>query len=97
MSAGNCRKCGGPIIFLSVRPSFNDPNPKSVPVDPIPNPAGSIAIYQYPNPRSVFPEHRDAKIRRNYFVYLHNAARDMYVQAGGKMFMSHFESCKKRN
>lgn len=92
--ADKCRKCGRPIIFLSKRPTAEDPRPRPVPIDPLPSAGGSVAIYSYPSPNSVYPKHRDAAVRFRYIAFLYNEAAKFYRRAGGILYTSHFDTCK---
>lgn len=63
-----CRNCNAPIFFLSEKPrwfiggtSQNPTNertdPRPVPIDVDPSPAGTVAIFEDPNPDSVYRPH----------------------------------------
>lgn len=104
----NCRSCGAPIFFLSERPewiavgNYGDKKPiltepRQLPIDVIPdNVKGTLAIYEHPSPHSVYPPHRDAKVRKSYVRRLSGYAAESYVRLGGALYRIHFDTCPVR-
>lgn len=92
----NCRNCNAPIFFLTVEPNQYESNPKPVPIDVNPDPAGTLAIYEIPNPDSVYPAHgRDFQgERKRYFRRLGGFALEFYKRSGGSVWRIHFDTCR---
>lgn len=103
-----CRNCNAPIFFLSEKPKrivldgFTDrareeiTEPKNLPIDVDPSPEGTLAIFEDPNPHSVYPPHgRDFKgVRKKYIARLSGYALESYKRLGGVVYRLHFDSCR---
>lgn len=92
-----CYKCKEPIFFLSDEPTKENPSPKSIPINIDPdNKNGTIAIREVPNPHSVWPPERDAKVRKQHIRRLYAEAARIYVAGGGALYRVHFDTCEFR-
>jgi len=93
----NCRLCNAPIFFLSEKPSRFNRSPKLLPIDVNPDPEGSIAIYQAPDPFVVPNLVREFTGQRGQYVArLYGYAKSSYVALGGVMYRIHFDVCPGR-
>lgn len=92
-----CRNCMAPIFLVKPAPNRWEGNPKALPVDVNPDPAGTIGLYQVPSPFSMYPAHRDFKgERKTYMRRLGGEALKAYTRLGGVVYRVHFDTCKNR-
>ena len=92
-----CRSCNAPIFFLAPEPNRWESNPKSLPINVDPDPAGNIAIYEKPNPRSNWKAEREFKgERRRLMRKLGGEALAAYIRGGGAVYRVHFDTCAAR-
>jgi hypothetical protein len=99
-----CRNCYAPIFFLTEYPemfnagTWNEPRAafreiRPIPIDVDPDPAGFLAIYEYPNNFVYTGGRSDRYVRK-----LEGPTRDLFVRLGGVVYRSHFATCPaKRN
>lgn len=96
----NCYRCKQPIFFLSERPEYKilggylkpkeiRTEPKPIPINVNPDPAGNIAIYETKDQYcGVGP---GTWIRR-----LYHEALKIWRERGGVVYSSHFDTCPER-